>query len=192
MDAMTMFLKRIGVPSVFLVLLGCGDAAIGEVADADSISNYREYSTMFASSGQPDADQLAAIKEGGYERIIYLAFSDQHSSLAEEDRIVSDLGMDYVHIPVRWDGPKKNRFAVFAAVMEQGSDIKTLVHCQVNYRASVFSLLYRVIYKDVALEDAKEDMNSVWAPNETWRQFIFDVLEDNGIDADCDVCDWDV
>ena len=185
-----MFLKRIGVSSVFLVLLGCGDATTGEAADADSIPNYREYSTMFSSSGQPDADQLAAIKEGGYERIIYLAFSDQHSSLAEEDRIVSDLGMDYVHIPVIWDGPKKNDFAVFAAVMEHGSDIKTLVHCQVNYRASAFSLLYRVIYKDVALEDAKEDMNSVWAPNETWRQFIFDVLEDNGIAADCDVCDW--
>jgi hypothetical protein len=37
---------------------------------------------------------------------------------------------------------------------------------------------------------AKVDMNSIWAPNDTWRQLIFDVLEDNGISPNCEGCDW--
>ena len=34
-------------------------------------------------------------------------------------------------------------------------------------------------------------MNSVWVPNATWRNLIFEVLEDNGIDPDCDGCLWE-
>ncbi len=67
---------------------------------------------------------------------------------------------------------------------------KTLLHCQVNYRASAFSLLYRVIYEDVALDVAKQDMNSVWVPNATWRSLIFSILEENGISPQCASCIW--
>jgi hypothetical protein len=38
--------------------------------------------------------------------------------------------------------------------------------------------------------DAKRDMNSVWQPNATWRQYIFEVLEENKISPLCDGCDW--
>lgn len=169
---------------------GPGEDALADAASAKSIPNYREYSTAFASSGQPNAVHLELLKERGYERVIYLAFSDQDSALAAEDRIVKELGMEYVHIPVTWDAPVEGDFAAFVALMEQAPDKKTLLHCQYNLRASAFSLLYRVIYQGVAIEDAKEDMNSVWAPNDVWRQFIFDILERNGISADCEVCDW--
>jgi hypothetical protein len=38
---------------------------------------------------------------------------------------------------------------------------------------------------------AKDDLNSVWVPNNTWRKLIFDVLEENGRSADCDTCLWE-
>ena len=59
-----------------------------------------------------------------------------------------------------------------------------------NARATAFSFLYRVIYADVPLAQAKADMNTVWQPNEVWRDFIFTVLAENDISPDCEDCDW--
>ena len=56
--------------------------------------------------------------------------------------------------------------------------------------SSAFSFLYRVIYDRVEVADAKEDMNSVWQPNATWQILIFEVLQENEISPQCDVCDW--
>jgi recombinational DNA repair protein (RecF pathway) len=60
----------------------------------------------------------------------------------------------------------------------------------VNFRASSFSFLYRVLYADVPLSETKDALDSVWIPNGTWRAFLFEVLEENGVDPDCDACLW--
>lgn len=159
-------------------------------AAVTDISNFREYSESFASSGQPSEEQLEEIAKAGFERVVYIAYSDQDRSLANEDRLVKKLGMEYVHIPVEWSMPTKSDFYMFAGAMQRSAGKKTLLHCQVNYRASAFSFLYRVLYDKVPVADAKRDMNSVWTPNETWRDLIFEILRDNDISPDCDGCDW--
>ena len=161
-------------------------------ATPDDIVNYRQYSDGLSSSGQPTEEQLAALEAAGFERVIFLALSDSDGALAGEDRLVRDLGMDYVHIPVIWEAPTKRDFHTFAAVMQRPPAQRTLVHCQVNFRASAFSFLYRVLYEGVPIDAAKDDMNSVWVPNETWRALIFSVLEENGISPDCDSCIWEI
>jgi hypothetical protein len=82
-------------------------------------------------------------------------------------------------------------FYAFAGAMQREPDKKTLLHCQANYRASAFAFLYRVIYQDVPVAEAKVDMNSIWQPNETWRGLIFEVLADNDISPECAGCDWE-
>ena len=160
-------------------------------AELSDISNYREYSSAFSSSGQPTKDQLVMLKEAGFERIIYLAFSNNENALADEDVVVKELGMDYVHIPVIWEQPAAADFYAFAGSMQRQPDRKTLLHCQVNFRASAFSFLYRVLYRDVPIGDAKDDMDSVWLPNKTWRNLIFGILEENGESPYCDECLWE-
>lgn len=156
----------------------------------EEIVNYRSYSPLFASAGQPTAEQLSAVQQAGFERVIYVAYSDQENALPSEDRVVKNLGMEYIHVPVEWNAPTVSDFRLFAAAMRADAGKKTLLHCQVNYRASAFSFLYRVIYEDVSIGDAKVDMDSVWEPNDTWRQLIFDVLGEHGIAADCATCNW--
>lgn len=163
-------------------------AAAADVAD---IRNYREYSPTFASAGQPTEEQLEAVKQAGFERVIYIAFSNGRGALPAEDAIVKELGMDYVQVPVIWDAPTKSDFYTFVATMQREPDRKTLLHCAANFRASAFSFLYRVLYEDVPMAEAKADMNSVWTPNDTWRQLIFDVLEENGVSPQCAGCDWE-
>ena len=158
----------------------------------DDIVNYRAYSETFASAGQPDETQLEAAKRAGYERIIYLAFSDQENALPAEDRIVKELGMQYLHLPIDFGAPTAGDFNIFAAAMRAEPEKKTLLHCQVNYRASAFSLLYRVIHTDVPLAEARSDMYSVWTPTAAWRDLIFEVLDAHGISTECAGCDWPI
>ncbi|MCI0517626.1 MAG: protein tyrosine phosphatase family protein [Woeseiaceae bacterium] len=179
---------RSSATNCFLLLLGVARvAAAGELAE---ISNYREYSPTFSSSGQPTKKQLEMLRDSGFERIVYIAFTNSGKAFADEDQIVKKLGMDYVQIPVDWENPNHSDFRAFAGAMQSNPAKRTLLHCQVNYRASAFGFLYRVIYERVPVEDAKRDMNSVWEPDETWRRFIFEVLEENGISPKCDGCDW--
>jgi protein tyrosine phosphatase (PTP) superfamily phosphohydrolase (DUF442 family) len=177
---------------VLLTLIATGGAtpATGLAQSLEDIVNYREYSATFASAGQPTEAQLELARDAGFERVIYIAFSTDGNALANEDRLVRDLGMEYVQIPVVWTAPMIADYESFAAVMQRDPDKKTLLHCQINARASAFSFLYRVLHDNVPLAEAKADMNTVWEPNETWRELIFDVLETNGVAPECEGCDW--
>ncbi len=165
--------------------------AVEDVAPSlEKIVNFRQYSENFASSGQPSAEQFAAIAEQGFERIVYIAFTNNQNALPDADQVVKGLGMEYMHVPVTFDNPLPDDFYAFSDSMQRNTDKKTLLHCQVNARATAFSFLYRVIHEDVSISEAKADMNTVWQPNEVWRDFIFEVLAQNDISPDCEDCDW--
>lgn len=165
--------------------------AVEEVDPAlAEIVNFRQYSSSFASSGQPSRKQFATIAENGFERIVYIAFTNNKNALVDADSVVKGLGMEYMQVPVDFDKPLPADFYVFADSMRRNTDKKTLLHCQVNARASAFSFLYRVLYEDVSVVEAKADMNTVWQPNEVWRDFIFAVMAENNVSPDCESCDW--
>lgn len=169
----------------------CLIGAVPTTASADDeVINYVAYSPVFASAGQPTATQLGALHDAGLERIVYIAYSDHERSLQHEDRVAKKLGMEYIHIPVEWNEPTASDFALFASVMQSAPDKPTLLHCQMNFRATAFAMLYRVIFDDVPLAEAKADMNAVWTPNQIWTDFILARLDEAGIDAACDGCDW--
>jgi protein tyrosine phosphatase (PTP) superfamily phosphohydrolase (DUF442 family) len=154
------------------------------------ITNFRQYSSSFASAGQPTRDQFQTIADNGFERVVYIAFTNNQNALSDADQLVKSLGMEYMHVPVAFDNPLPDDFYAFADSMQRNTGKKTLLHCQVNARATAFSFLYRVIYEDVSIAEAKADMNTVWQPNAVWRDFIFEVLAQNGLSPDCEDCDW--
>lgn len=154
------------------------------------ITNFRQYSPTFASAGQPTEEQFATIAEQGFERVVYIAFTNNQNALPDADQIVKGLGMEYMQVPVSFDNPLPDDFYAFADSMRRNTDKKTLLHCQVNARATAFSFLYRVIYEGVPVAEAKADMNTVWQPNEVWRDFIFTVMAQNDVSPECEGCDW--
>ena len=175
--------------SMFLTLIGAvAMAGFAQAQDDQEIINYVAYSESLASSGQPTQAQLEAISRVGLERVIYLAFADHETSLSGEDRMVRDLGMQFVHIPVVWSAPTVADYELFAAVMRQSEGVNTLVHCQVNWRASSFVFLYRVIVLGVPMNDAVLALNSIWIPSDGWREFIVAVLKAHDLKPDCEFC----
>ena len=180
--------SKVALTATFLTLTNMASAQ--EAQTLNEILNYREYTPLFSSAGQPSREQLPLIKAAGYDRVIYIAFNNGRTAIPDEDQLVKDLGMDYLHIAVDFNNPTIRDFDAFADAMQREPQSKTFLHCQVNARATAFSFLYRVLYQGVDIAEAKTDMNTVWQPNAVWRDFIFAVMEDRGMSAQCETCDW--
>ena len=176
------------IKSVLLLLLTLPlFSAHADITDTTSeralpLLNKIEYSPSLTASGQPTAEALELAARSGYSRVIFLAFTNHQNALEHEDAIVKALDMEFIHIPVEWEDPSLADFDAFAAAMRVPTQQRTLLHCEVNFRASVFGFLYQVIYQGVPMGEAIALMHAIWIPNEVWEDFIVRVLSVNGLD----------
>jgi protein tyrosine phosphatase (PTP) superfamily phosphohydrolase (DUF442 family) len=147
------------------------------------ICNYLSISDTIGTAGQPTPQQIVAIKEAGYEVVINLAMPDSTNALPNERELVTQQGMDYIHIPVVWEDPTLDDLEQFFAAMNQHRERKVFVHCALNWRVSVFILLYRAIRQNVAPEVARATQSKIWEPDAIWQSFIRRALARYGISA---------
>ncbi|NMF57251.1 phosphatase [Pseudanabaena yagii GIHE-NHR1] len=138
----------------------------------EDILNYRYISDNIATSGQPTAQELELISQAGYKTILNLAPPNASNALPEEKVIVTNLGMEYINIPVVWDNPIMADFKQFCDVMENHKEQPIFVHCAMNMRVSAFVYLYRHLKMGVPALEAYSAMKTVWEPNATWQNFI--------------------
>jgi protein tyrosine phosphatase (PTP) superfamily phosphohydrolase (DUF442 family) len=137
-----------------------------------SIFNYLPISSNIATSGQPTAQQLGAIRSDGYQKIINLAPPIGENSLANEADLVADLGMDYINIPVDFSHPTEADFEQFVLHMQNQDSQKIWVHCAANMRVSCFIFKYRTAILGGNLSDAEAELKKIWQPNKLWQDFI--------------------
>ena len=143
----------------------------------DDIRNFRQATADLATSGQPSETQIGEIAAAGYEVVINLALHDDpRYSLPDERATVSGLGLDYVHIPVRFDQPARTELIAFMDAMDQSTGRKIWVHCAANMRVTAFLGLYRVLRLGWQKDEAFALMDEIWQPNEVWSGFIQDAL----------------
>lgn len=138
------------------------------------IYNFRQVSERVLTSGQPSADQIEAAAKEGVQVVINLAtFSPDHS-LPDEAVIVQSMGMDYYWIPVEWGRPQRDDFEQFEALMQRLGDVKVLVHCQANFRATAFYSLYALKHLGWSELQAEQLRSTIWQVSDypVWEQFI--------------------
>jgi len=145
----------------------------------EDILNYRYISEKLATSGQPTATELELICQTGYKTILNLASPNASNALPEEQAIATNLGMEYINIPVVWDNPTMADFKQFCDVMANHKDQPIFVHCAMNMRVSAFIYLYRYLKLGVPVTEARATMTSVWKPNATWQNFIKTAIASN-------------
>jgi protein tyrosine phosphatase (PTP) superfamily phosphohydrolase (DUF442 family) len=138
------------------------------------IYNYQFLTERLSSSGMPKAEQMKAAAEAGTQIVINLAPSTVRDALPNEDALVESLGMKYIQIPVDWNHPIRQNLDDFFQAMDEHKDQKVLVHCQANYRASSFIMLYRVLRLGWKEEDAVQIMEKMWNPEDfpVWQKFL--------------------
>lgn len=120
----------------------------------------------------PNRQQLAEIASAGYSVVINLAYDESPLQLPGEAALVDELGMVYIHIPVKWENPKIDDLRQFFAAMIRNRDEQVFVHCVANYRVSAFMYLYRILHLGEHPEQAWQDLTRVWTPEGIWQDFI--------------------
>jgi protein tyrosine phosphatase (PTP) superfamily phosphohydrolase (DUF442 family) len=130
-----------------------------------------------ATAGQPTAEQFKDVRDAGYDVVINLALPTSTNAVPNEREIVTGLGIDYVHIPVSFDGPAVDDARRFFDAMDAHAGRKVFVHCAMNMRVSAFMYLYRTIRQNVDPDDAANELHRLWVPNAVWQQFIDDAAE---------------
>jgi protein tyrosine phosphatase (PTP) superfamily phosphohydrolase (DUF442 family) len=145
------------------------------------IYNYQFLNENLSSSGMPTADQMKEVAEAGTQVVINLAPHTAQDALPNEEALVESLGMEYVNIPVDWKNPVRQNLDDFFQAMDEHKAEKILVHCQANYRASSFVMMYRVLRLGWKKEDAIPIMEKMWNPEDfpVWHKFIEENLADH-------------
>ena len=92
-------------------------------------------------AGQPTERALREMKAQGVTTIVNLRMPQEMSRIGfDEEKLIAELGMKYVHIPVRGGGNEEYAYSprtlkTFTDVMKSAEG-KVLLHCTVAWRAS--------------------------------------------------------
>ncbi len=134
-----------------------------------NIYNYHRYTDFISTSGLPEIEDFKTIKEAGFDIIVSLSMPTDSNMIENEEAILTDMGLPYMHIPVDYYAPKVRDFEIFRIFLDAYKAHKLWIHCTKNYRVSVFLYLYHFLKTG---EEKKELLNMFWTPNEIWQTFI--------------------
>ena len=135
------------------------------------IRNFLRIDDRLATSGMPQPDDFAALRQAGFAVVINLALPTSDNALPNEGELVSAQGMTYVHIPVQFDAPQPADFERFTRVLAACTGQRVFVHCAANMRVSVFVFLHRLRH-GTDRKAAERDLNMIWQPDGVWREFV--------------------
>ena len=136
------------------------------------IYNYNHISQQISTSGMPTREQFSEIARAGFEAVIDLSLNESTGHIPDEAELIQSLGMDYHHIPVVWESPQLEDLEAFFQTMKKSAHRKVFIHCVANYRASVFTFLFRTLQRLEDQKSAEEDMLRIWEPDDIWSSFI--------------------
>ena len=75
----------------------------------DDISHFFAMPLNIGIAGQPTPEQFGQNAEADFTVVVNLAMPDSENALSDQGRLVSEIGMTYVHIPVPWETPSPPR-----------------------------------------------------------------------------------
>jgi protein tyrosine phosphatase (PTP) superfamily phosphohydrolase (DUF442 family) len=144
--------------------------------------NYVVASERLHTAGQPNKMQLSSIADLGFGLVINLATPTSQNAVPTEGQLIANAGASYLNIPVDWRDPTYADFELFSGVLNQSGHRQVLIHCALNFRASMFTFLYRVVHEQIIAEDAFKAVAEVWDPEEHWVEFGQMVLDRYEVD----------
>jgi protein tyrosine phosphatase (PTP) superfamily phosphohydrolase (DUF442 family) len=140
----------------------------------DDTFNFRRIDERVTTSGLVSAAQLSTLRDEGYAALINLLPDSSEYAVADEARILSEQGIDYVYIPVDFEAPTHADFEAFIDAMDRRSGQKIHVHCAANYRVSAFYSLYALRRGWYDEDAANALVESIWTPSDfpAWTAFL--------------------
>ena len=138
----------------------------------EEIRNFVPVGERIGTAGQPTEAQLRDVVARGYDAVLNIGLLDPKYCLPDEAGLTAALGLQYRHVPVKFDAPTIDDFRAFLAVMDEWAGRRVFIHCAANYRVSAFMALYGEMRLGWTREQADSHARKIWAPNETWEKFL--------------------
>lgn len=138
------------------------------------VLNFLRLDDALCCGGQPTHEQFADAAREGIQLVINLALITSDNALPDEPGLVRSLGMEHIHIPVIWDSPQPTNLEQFIDAMDANLGKKILVHCAMNYRATAFTALWRVLRQGWGVDEAFALQREIWNLDEypVWKAFV--------------------
>lgn len=136
-------------------------------AGSEDLPNFRKVDDHVYRGGQPSAEGFGNLAKLGIKTVIDLREIGEHSQ-AEEQKIVTDLGMKYVSIPMHGlSTPKDDKVAAVEAIFNDTSSGPVFVHCKRGAdRTGMVVAVYRISHDQwenkKALAEAKSSGMSIF------------------------------
>jgi len=167
--ATALLLASLSLPAMAQSVVGKGKT--GPAPDPVNLDITGLFQAKFASvgsdlfiGGQPTEKALRDLKARGVTTVINLRMPEEMKQIGfDEAALVKELGMNYVHIPMRGSaenpyGPKQlDQFAAAVA----SADGKVLLHCTVAWRASHIWAAYLIRDRGVPAATAIAQTRSI-------------------------------
>ncbi len=136
------------------------------------ILNYIKINELISTSGQPKPEEFEYIANEGFEVIINLAVSCSSNALENEDKIVTNLNMTYIHIPVNFENPNLSDLKLFLTILQSLEANKVWIHCAKNYRVSAFMYVYHKYVLHTPFEQIDLSIFEDWQPSLAWQELM--------------------
>ena len=150
----------------------------------EDIKNFLPVGNLLGTAGQPTEEQFREIAEAGYQVVVNLGLLDPRYCLPDEAGLVTSLGMDYHHIPVKFDAPQFSELERFTQVMIASAGRKVFVHCAMNWRVSTYVALDQQRRMGWSSEQADRHARLLWEPNEIWTRYLAECRRRLGLRED--------
>jgi len=123
------------------------------------IPNFEQVSPVLWRGAAPSSAGLEALAKNGVKTIIDLRLDPEKSK--KEARLVSDLGMRYVHIPLGYLSPSNESVCKFFSTINETQNGLTYVHCvQGADRTGTLVAMYRVLVQKWSFLTAYREMRA--------------------------------
>jgi uncharacterized protein (TIGR01244 family) len=123
------------------------------------IRAFMQVTPDFCTAGQPAVTHYELLKARGVKTVLNLRTPGEHR-WEEEKKLVEDLGMKYINIPVAYKEPKDSDVDEFLKVTDDPANRPMLIHCTAAIRAGAFWMIRRIVRDgmtwDAAFEEAKK------------------------------------
>ena len=144
----------------------------------NKILNHIKINELISTSGQLKIEEFEIIANEGFEVVINLAVPTTSNSLENEDKIVANLNMSYIHIPVNFENPKISDLKLFLNILQSLGANKVWIHCAKNYRVSAFMYVYHKYILHTPFEQIDLSIFDIWQPSLIWQELMKVQLED--------------
>lgn len=138
----------------------------------NKILNYIKINELIATSGQLKIAEFELIANEGFEVIINLALNNSSNAIVNEDKIVTDLNMTYIHIPVNFENPNLSDLKLFLNILQSLETNKVWIHCSKNYRVSAFMYVYHKYVLHTPFEKINLSIFDIWQPSLVWQELM--------------------